>query len=147
MSEETIIIDSRKTRHQDDDLEFKDTKPWGMETKQYCMLMHLSQFAGLLVPLGGIVMPIVMWSTNKDDNELVDEHGKNVLNWVISSTIYIVISLILMFVLIGIFTLAAVSICSFIFTIIGAVKANNGEIYKYPLAILSLSSWKYDRRI
>ena len=112
-----------------------DFKPWGMETNQFCMLMHLSQFASFIVPFGGIIMPIVMWSTNKEQSDLVNEHGKNILNWIISSFIYLFVSFILTFVLIGIVTLIATAVCSLIFTIIGAVKANNGQVYKYPLSI------------
>ncbi len=110
-------------------------KPWGMETNQFCMLMHLSQFAGFVVPMGGLILPIVMWTTNKDKCDIVNQHGKNILNWIISSFIYIIVSLILMFVLIGFVTIFAIAICSLIFTIVGAVKANSGEVYKYPLSI------------
>ena len=110
-------------------------KPWGMEANQFCMLMHLSQFAGFVVPMGGLILPIVMWTTNKDKSDIVNQHGKNILNWIISSFIYIIVSLILMFVLIGFVTIFAVAICSLIFTIVGAVKANSGEVYKYPLSI------------
>jgi hypothetical protein len=110
-------------------------KPWGMEANQFCMLMHLSQFAGLVVPMGGLILPIVMWTTNKDKSDIVNQHGKNILNWIISSFIYLFVSIILTFLLIGIPILIATVICSLIFTIVGAVKANNGEVYKYPLSI------------
>jgi hypothetical protein len=112
-----------------------DYKPWGMEANQFCMLMHLSQFAGLVVPMGGLILPIVMWTANKDKSDIVNQHGKNILNWIISSFIYLFVSIILTFLLIGIPILIATVICSLIFTIVGAVKANNGEVYKYPLSI------------
>ena len=110
-------------------------RPWGMEINQFCTLMHLAQFAGYIIPLGGLILPILMWTTNKDQSALVDEHGKNIVNWIISSFIYIFISIILVFFVIGVFSLFAVVIGSFIFTIIGAVKASNREVYKYPMAI------------
>jgi uncharacterized protein len=112
-----------------------DFKPWGMEINQFCMLLHLSQFAGYVVPMAGTVLPIIMWATNKDQSELIDKHGKNILNWMISSFIYMIVGFILVFVFIGIPLLIALAICSIIFIIIGAVKANDGIIYKYPLAI------------
>jgi len=113
----------------------KDFKPWGMEVNQFCMLMHLSQYSGFIIPYAGLGVPIVMWVLNKDKSDVIDQHGKNILNWIISSTIYLFASLILTFLVIGIFTLIALIICYFIFTIIGAVKASNGEMYKYPLTI------------
>jgi len=110
-------------------------KPWGMDVNQYCMLMHFAQFAGFVIPLGGFILPIIMWTTNKDQSQLVDQHGKNILNWMLSFIIYIIISAILIFVLIGIPLLIALSICSLVFTIIGALKASNGEVYRYPFTI------------
>ena len=112
-----------------------DFRPWDMELSTYCMLMHLSQFAGIIIPFGGIALPIVMWATNKDKSPTVDQHGKNILNWMISFYIYASISAILILLLVGIFTLIALCFMTVIFAIIGAVKANNKEFYTYPLSI------------
>jgi len=112
-----------------------DFKPWGMEMKSFCMLMHISQLAGMIIPMAGLVMPIVMWLTNKEKSEVIDQHGKNIVNWIISTVIYAVGCFILTFVFIGVIGFIALAICSLIFTIMGAIKANKGEIYKYPLAI------------
>ena len=110
-------------------------KPWGMETKQFCMFMHLSQFSGIIIPFAGIILPIIMWTTNKEQSDLVNEHGKNILNWMISCVIYSIVSGILCLLFIGVLLLIAIGICAIIFPIIGAVKSNNGEVYKYPLSI------------
>jgi uncharacterized Tic20 family protein len=115
--------------------EQEDYRPWNMEVNQFCTLLHLSQFAGFIVPFGGIILPIIMWTTNKEQSSLVDRHGKNVLNWMISSFIYVIISIILMIILIGIPVLIAVLICSFVFTVIGAVRASEGIVYEYPMSI------------
>ncbi|PQJ19164.1 DUF4870 domain-containing protein [Nonlabens tegetincola] len=114
-------------------------KPWGMEQNQFCLLMHLSQFAGWIVPFGGIIFPIIMWSTNKDYSQKVDLHGKEILNFMISYFLYSIVSIFLMFFIIGFITIFLVMICSFIFTIIGAIKASNGELYRYPLTIRFIS--------
>ncbi|MBP6385589.1 MAG: DUF4870 domain-containing protein [Pseudarcicella sp.] len=113
----------------------KAFKPWDMEQNHYCMLLHLSQLASYVVPFFGIALPIIMWSANKDQSELVDKQGKNVLNWNISLLIYVAVSSILCFILIGIPMLLALMFVSIIFTIIGAIKAGDGVIYKYPLAM------------
>ena len=110
-------------------------RPWNMEIHSFCMLMHLSQFAGMIIPMAGIVLPIIMWTTNKDKSQLIDQHGKNILNWMISFFIYIIISSILILLIVGIFALIALCVMWFVFIIMGAVKANNKEIYKYPLSI------------
>ena len=65
----------------------------------------------------------------------LDAHGKMVANWMISAAIYVFVSFILMLVLVGFLTLFAVAIMGIVFPIIGAVKANNGELWEYPLTI------------
>ncbi len=112
-----------------------DFRPWNMELSSYCMLMHLSQFAGIIVPFGGIALPIIMWATNKDKSSIIDQHEKNILNWMISFYIYVSISAILILLIVGIFALIALCLIAVIFAIIGAVKANNKEIFNYPLSI------------
>ena len=106
-----------------------------LEEKQMGMFLHLSQLASLIVPVAGIILPIVLWQTQKDKMPALDAHGKMLANWMISSLIYAVISVILVFVIIGIFTLLGVIVMGIVFPIIGAVKANNGELWEYPLTI------------
>lgn len=110
-------------------------KPWGMDIKTYCMVLHLSQLAGYLVPFAGLVLPIVMWVTNRDQFAEVDRHGKNVLNWMLSALIYLIVSGILTIVVIGFLGFILVGLAGLIFAIIGAIKANDGTVWEYPLAI------------
>tara|TARA_R110002012_G_scaffold292984_1_gene488392 strand:+ start:1956 stop:2324 length:369 start_codon:yes stop_codon:yes gene_type:complete len=114
---------------------YPEFRPWGMELNQFCMLMHLSQFAGYIVPLIGIVLPIVMWLTNKDQSYVVDQHGKQIVNWMISSFIYGILGLILTCAIIGVPLLIGLAILTIVFPIIGAVKAAEGSFYKYPITI------------
>ena len=103
-----------------------------LEENTYLMLMHLSQLAGLAVPLIGFVLPIVLWLTNKDVNEKVNENGRNILNFMISYTIYAVI---LCITIIGIPLAVILGIIYVIFVIVASIKANNGESWKYPMSI------------
>lgn len=106
-----------------------------MDSKTYSMLMHFSQFCTFILPLIGLAVPIVMWLIKRNDDPYIDEQGKVVANWVISALIYCVISSILTIIVIGVFMLIALIICSIIFTIMGAIRANDGVIKNYPLAI------------
>ncbi len=105
------------------------------DEKQMGMFLHLSGLAFALVFPLGIVLPIILWQTQKDKMMALDVHGKMVTNWMISATIYGVVSFVLMFILIGFLTGAAVWLMAIIFPIIGAIKANNGEFWDYPLTI------------
>lgn len=109
--------------------------PWGMELKVFLTLLHLSQLAGFVVPGAGLILPIVMWVMNKDLHDDIDQHGKIVVNWIISAIIYAIVSAILTLILIGVIGLIAVGILSIVFAIIGAVKAQKGEAWHYPLTI------------
>lgn len=105
------------------------------EQKQMGLFLHLSQFANVILFPLGIILPIVLWQTQKDKLPGIDAHGKMVTNWMISATIYAFVSFVLMFVLVGFLTIIAVGLMGIIFPIIGAVKANNGELWEYPLTI------------
>jgi uncharacterized Tic20 family protein len=102
---------------------------------QWAMALHLSQLANYIVPLSGIVAPIVIWQIKKEELPGLDAHGKNVVNWMISAFIYAIVSAMLLIVVIGLPLLVVLGILGVVFPIIGGVKANNGEVWKYPLAI------------
>lgn len=103
--------------------------------KQTGMFLHLSQLINLVIPLGGIIAPILIWQMKKDEIPALDAHGKMVVNWLISSLIYWVISGVLAIVLIGFLGIFALLIMGIVFPIIGGIKANNGELWEYPLTI------------
>jgi uncharacterized Tic20 family protein len=115
-------------------------RPWGMEEHTFCTLMHLSQFAGYTIPLAGWILPIVMWLTARDKSAHIEVHGRVVINWILSTLIYGIVFALLCFVLIGIPLLWALGICCLIFPIIGAIRASEGKLWKYPLSIEFLSA-------
>ncbi|WP_196886800.1 DUF4870 domain-containing protein [Aureivirga sp. CE67] len=110
-------------------------KPWGIDLKQYTMFMHLALLTGLVIPFGGYILPLVMWLTNKEGDAIIDEHGKNIANFMISMVIYGFVGFMLSIVFIGIFLLMALGIIAIVLPIIGAVRASEGKVYKYPLTI------------
>ena len=107
----------------------KDARMWAM----FCHLAGLCAF--ILPAVGNIVGPLIFWQLKKDEYPFVDEQGKEALNFQISMTIYGLISAALTFICVGFFLLAAVGIVDIVFLLIAAVKANNGQSYRYPLTI------------
>ena len=105
------------------------------QTRQWAMFLHLSVFAGFVVPVAGLVLPIVLWQVKKAELPGIDPHGKVVVNWVLSAIIYALICIPLFLVIVGIPLLIAVGVLWIVFPIIGAIKASNGELWKYPLSI------------
>ena len=105
------------------------------EERQWGMLNHLSGLAGFFFPFGNIIAPLILWSMKKDESSFLDAHGKEAMNFQISIAIYTVISIFLVFVLVGIPMLMAIGVIGIVFPIIAALKASNGEDYTYPLTI------------
>jgi len=99
------------------------------------MLCHLSALSGFIIPFGSLLGPLVVWQIKKNQYPIVDDQGKEALNFQITVTLAAIVSAILIVLLIGIFLLIAVGIASLVFTIIAAIKANNGETYRYPFAL------------
>jgi uncharacterized Tic20 family protein len=99
------------------------------------MFLHLSLLSGFVVPLAGLVVPIVLWQVKKGELPGIDAHGKVVTNWIISLVIYAVACTLLILVIIGIPLLIALGIVGIVFPIVGGIKASNGQLWKYPLSI------------
>lgn len=105
------------------------------QTNQWAMFLHFSLLAGFVIPLAGLVAPIIIWQIKKNDLPRIDVHGKIVVNWIISLIIYWAISAVLTFILIGFLLMLVLTGICLVFPIIGGIKANNGEVWSYPLTI------------
>ena len=109
----------------------KDARMWGM-------ICHLAGLGGLIpiVPvIGSVIGPLIVWQIKKDEFGFVNDQGKEAVNFQISILIYVIVSAVLCLTCIGFVLLPAVYIFDLIFLLIAAVKANDGECYRYPLTI------------
>lgn len=109
------------------------------ETRQWAVFLHLSLLAGFVLPGAGFILPIVLWQIKKAELPGIDAHGKVVVNWLISALIYGIACGMLIFVLLGIPLLGILGLLALIFPIIGAIKANEGIVWSYPLSIRFIS--------
>jgi uncharacterized Tic20 family protein len=66
---------------------------------------------------------------------LVDDQGKESMNFQITVAIAAIVCIPLIFVCVGIFLLIAVGIAALVFTVIAAIQASKGTAYRYPLAL------------
>ena len=105
------------------------------DSKNMGMLCHLLALSGIIIPLGSILGPLILWLVKKETDPYVDEQGKESLNFQISVLIYGIVSAILMLAVIGIFLIFVVAIGWLVLTIIGTIKASKGEPWKYPVTI------------
>lgn len=107
--------------------------PGTRDERNWAMFCHLISFSGYLIPFGNILGPLVLWLLKREESPLVDDQGKESLNFQISLTIYFFISIVLCFLVIGLFILPVLMIASLILVVIATIKASEGERYRYPL--------------
>jgi uncharacterized Tic20 family protein len=105
------------------------------EVRQWSMFLHLSLLTGLIIPFAGLIVPILIWQIKKEELPELDDHGKIVVNWIISEVIYLFVCFVLSFVIIGIFLIPIIGGISIVFPIIGGIQANKGILWKYPLSL------------
>lgn len=128
-------------------------------------LIHISAFAGYFFPLGGVIAPLIFWQVKKDESEFLDAQGKDAVNFNLSFLLYtflLGLALVPFFFgtifrafervdhmhsefsfsfphafgfFSGISIIGLLEIIRFVFIILAAIKANNGEYYKYPFTI------------
>ncbi|WP_225786760.1 DUF4870 domain-containing protein [Pseudomonas sp. Marseille-P8916] len=107
--------------------------PPNAEIRQWAMFCHLAALLGLVVPLGHLLGPLVLWIWKRELDPFIDAQGKEALNFQISVTIAGGICFLLMFVLVGIVLFAILVVAVLILIILAGVKANEGQPYRYPL--------------
>jgi uncharacterized protein len=102
------------------------------------MLAHLSALFGLIIGLNWLG-PLVVYLVKKDEHPFIADQSREALNFNLSVFIYVLVSIVLIFIVIGFLLLPVIGIAWLILTIIASVRANNGEAYRYPLTIKFVS--------
>ena len=105
------------------------------EDKTLALITHLSGI------VAGFIVPLIVWLINKDkaDKSWLTGQAKEALNFQITLLIAYVACVVLSFVLIGMILMPIIWIASIILMILAAVKSNNGESYRYPVALRLIS--------
>lgn len=110
------------------------------EDRSLIVIAHLSQLITLLTGFGSLILPLILWATQKDKVYQMDTHGKNIINFQLSLIVYCIICvpLILLFGL-GLLGFIVLGIIAIIFPVINAIKASNGETPTYPFSFKFIS--------
>lgn len=119
--------------------------------RTWSVLCHLAGFGGYVVPvLGSILLPLFFWLMRKDEDPYIDEHGREALNFQITLFfVYMAIfamgvmvflsSMLVGPVVLGILPLFSafllIPLYQIAMIIVAAVKANEGEHFRYPLTL------------
>ena len=54
-------------------------------------LIHASTFSKFVVPFGNFIIPLVLWTANKNEYAFVDHNGKQALNFQMSLLLYSIV--------------------------------------------------------
>ncbi len=105
------------------------------DARKWAMLCHIMALVGLLGNgIGFVLGPLLIWMIKKEDHPFVNEQGKEAVNFQITMMLIAIACGLLAFVVIGLLLLPIVLIVAVVFSVIGAIKANEGEHYRYPFA-------------
>ena len=107
-----------------------------INVRTWSAFCHASALLGVFLHFPGHVLaPLIVWLLKRDESPEIDAHGKEALNFQISMLIYNAIAAVFCIVLIGFLILPILWVLNAVFVIIAAIKASDGELYRYPLTI------------
>ena len=98
------------------------------------MLAHLLSFVAAYIALGFIATLVVLLVFGPR-SAYVRAHAVESLNFNLSWLIYAIVGVVLIFLGIGILILLALGIAYVFLVIIASIRANNGELFRYPLTL------------
>lgn len=107
---------------------------------QLIVITHLSQLITLVIGFGSLMVPLILWATQKEKVFNMNEHGKNIVNFQLSLMVYFVICIpLILFLGLGLLGFVVLGIISILFPVINAIKASHGETPTYPLSLKFIS--------
>ena len=98
------------------------------------MLAHLLSFVAAYLFLG-FVAPLIVLLVFGQRSPFVRANAVESLNFNLTWLLYAIVAVVLAFLLIGIVILIVLGIAYLVLVIIASVRANNCEVYRYPLTI------------
>jgi uncharacterized protein len=110
--------------------------PIATEDRTLAALTHLSGLSGYVVPLGGVIVPIVIWLVKKDSAVISSIARQAVLLNVVVFLVIItsaVLWLTLILIPLVILSWIALAIVAIALPVVGAIKASQGVYYRYPV--------------
>ena len=104
--------------------------------RTWAAFIHASALLGVLFHFPGHLLgPLILWLVKRDSSPELDAHGKEAVNFQISMLIYNAVAAVFCLILVGFVFLAILWVLNAIFAIIAAIKASDGDFYRYPMTI------------
>lgn len=107
----------------------------GERERAWTVGCHLSALLGYVLPFGHLIGPSAIWLLKRRALPGLERTGRDVLNFQLSATLYVLAGLFLSFFLIGVVVLFAVVVFHFAVVLHASLRAQRGEPVKYPLTM------------
>ena len=102
--------------------------------RNFAIAMHLGPLASPAFP-PLVFLPLVLWLIRKDKSAFVDDHGREVVNMLISMLVFSILTVLVIpipFVILWVIVMV-------VNLIRGAVAASNGQYFRYPMILRFIS--------
>ena len=104
------------------------------DERTWALASHIGCVVGAWFAMAFLV-PLVIMLIKGKESAFVRYHAVESLNFQLSMLIYLFVSILLAFLIVGLFILPVLGVLWLVFVVIATVKASNGEGYRYPLTI------------
>lgn len=108
------------------------------EEKNWAIFIHLMILGNYIIPLSGIIGLLISWFFLSEKMPILKEHTRQALNFHISMVVYALIGAFLGFITFGLLTFIItplIAVATIIFSIFGASRAANEEVFQYPFTL------------
>jgi len=119
------------------------------DVRRWACFCHLGALVGgiCLAPIGGVVLvPLIIWVIKRDEHFYIAEQGRESINFQISMLLYALVAKTVVHLLEAIlighllgFVPYVIYISQLLLSIVGAIRAWDGEKFRYPFAIPFIS--------
>ncbi|MEE9310534.1 MAG: DUF4870 domain-containing protein [Cocleimonas sp.] len=114
---------------------YKNLKPLDPKQRKWGMALHMAALIGLLLPLGLVLGPLIVWMLKKNDGEFFDSQGKQAVNFQLTILLSAFVFALLGTVIKPIFTLAFMAgLAGIIFSVIAGISVSRKGHYQYPFS-------------
>lgn len=115
------------------------------DERTWALIGHLSAFSAFVTLIGCVLGPLIVWLVKRDSLPFAASQAKEALNFNITVAIAFAVLTAFTILTFGIGIVlawplgAALFVAWIVFTIIAAIKANEGVAYRYPFTLRLIS--------
>lgn len=116
------------------DMEYAKADAQERKTRLWAMILHLSLLSALVVPLAGLLAPIIIWQVKKPELPQIDPHGRTVVNWILN-----LCTALMLCAMIHLDDVAGLTVCvltlagmNVVVSATGGILASRGQLWAYP---------------